>query len=184
MTVFYTGKGDAGKSVMGGSKIAKDDILFDVLGSFDEVNSLIGWCRAEAVGNKKLGNIAQSLLAVQEGVFMAQAEVGALGMRQKSNVQITKSKTQELEDLIDAIDHKLPPIKNFIIPGASELSARLDIARAAARRAERLLVAYARKHKISPDLTQYMNRLSSILFALARMVNFRLKLKEANPKYK
>ena len=190
MTIFYTGKGDRGKSVMGGAKISKDDPLFDVLGSLDEVNSLVGWCRASIsekreVKSAKLTDVSEKLLSIQETLFIAQAEIGAIGMGQRMAVQVTKAKTQEIEKEIDAIDRILPPIKNFIIPGASELSARLDIARAAARNAERMLVAYASKRTtVSPDLIQYMNRLSSILFALARLVNHRLKKTESNPRYR
>ena len=100
-------------------------------------------------------------------------------MGRKSKIKITKLKTERLEKEIAKIDKVVPPIKKFIIPGGSELSTKLDFARALARRAERDAV----RMKASPDLLQYLNRLSSLLFALARLANFRLKLKEKNPKY-
>ncbi len=167
MTIYYTGRGDKGKSEMGAKKIAKDDPIFEALGSLDELNSWLGLCQDKR------------LKPIQEDLFIAQAEIGLAAMGRKSKIKITKLKTERLEKEIAKIDKVVPPIKKFIIPGGSELSTKLDFARALARRAERDAV----RMKASPDLLQYLNRLSSLLFALARLANFRLKLKEKNPKY-
>ncbi len=168
MTIYYTGRGDKGKSEMGAKKIPKDDPVFEALGSLDELSSWLGLC-----GYHKIK-------AIQEDLFIAQVEIGLAAMGRKSKIQITNAKTKRLEQEIAKIDKVVPPIKKFIIPGASELSAKLDFARALARRAERAAV----RIKASPDLLQYLNRLSSLLFALARLVNFRLKKKEQNPSYR
>lgn len=168
MTIFYTGRGDKGKSAMGARKIAKDDPLFEALGALDELNSWLGFCQYK------------KLRPVQEDLFIAQAEIGAIGMRRKSKIQMTNAKTKRLEKEIAKVDAIVPPIKKFIIPGASELSAKLDVARALARRAERAAV----KIKASPDLLAYLNRLSSFLFALARLVNFKLNRREEHPTYR
>ena len=183
MTIYYTGRGDKGKSEMGAKKIAKDDPLFEALGSLDELNSWIGYCRAYAKG-LKFKSLRSQLQAIQETLFIAQAELGMAGMGKKSKIHITNIKTQELEKEIAKIDKIVPQIKQFIIPGASELSAKLDIARAFARRVERAFVAFNKKQKLNPDLLQYLNRLSSILFAHARLVNYLLNVKEENPTYK
>ena len=172
MTIYYTGRGDSGKSEMGAKKIAKDDPVFEALGSLDELNSWLGFCKLKAK--------SYNLKAIQDNLFVAQAEIGLKAMGKKSQIKITKSHTQYLEKEIAKIDAIVPPIKKFIIPGGSELSAKLDYARALARRAERAAV----RIKASPELLQYLNRLSSLLFALARLANFKLKLREKNPKYK
>ena len=177
MTIYYTGRGDKGRSEMGMKKIAKDDPLFEALGALDELNSWIGYCQYK------------KLKAIQEDLFIAQAEIALAALGKKSKIQITNAKTQRLEQEILAIDKVVPQIKKFIIPGASELSAKLDYARALARRAERAAVLARRslgeggKATISPDLLQYLNRLSSILFAHARLVNYKFKIKEKNPSY-
>ncbi|MEK7616329.1 MAG: cob(I)yrinic acid a,c-diamide adenosyltransferase [Patescibacteria group bacterium] len=168
MTIYYTGRGDKGKSEMGEKKIAKDHPLFELLGTLDELSSWLGVCRY-----KKLKQI-------QEDLFIAQAEIGMKAMGRRYTLRVTRSMTERLQREIMAIDKVVPQIKKFIIPGASELSAKLDYARALARRAERAAV----RAKASPELLQYLNRLSSMLFALARLVNFRLKFKEENPKYR
>ena len=163
MTIYYTGRGDNGKSQMGARKIAKDAPLMEALGALDELNSWLGFCNYK------------KLRPVQETLFIAQAELGMY-----SKLRVKKEKTLELEQEIAKIDKLVPSIKKFIIPGGSELATKLDFARALARRAERTAV----KARVSADLLQYLNRLSSLLFALARLVNFRLKLKEENPTYK
>ena len=187
MTIYFTGRGDKGKSDMGAKKIEKDDPLFEALGSLDELNSWIGYCRTDVtLQNLKLKNVQHQLKSIQETLFIAQAELAMMGMERRKNIkyQISNIKTKQLEEEIIKIDKAVPQIKQFIIPGASELSAKLDLARAFARRVERAFVAYNRKHPLNPDLLQYLNRLSSILFAHARFVNVVLKKKEENPSYK
>lgn len=174
MTIFYTGKGDKGKSKMGARKIAKDDPLFEALGALDELNSWIGYCRYP------------KLKTVQEDLFIAQAEIAMTAMGKKSKIKITRTKTERLEREIAEIDAILPQIKQFIIPGASELSAKLDVARTLARRAERACVKFfkaSEANEANEALLAYLNRLSSLLFALARLVNFSLKKKEESPGY-
>ena len=117
---------------------------------------------------------------------MVQAEVAVIGFgyKAKSFREKIGRKTIELEKFIGKIDKKLPIIKKFILPGGSELSARLDVARVIARRAERATVRFNNKKKrLPPELLQFLNRLSSAFFALARYVNHAKKVKEENPKY-
>lgn len=184
MTIYYTGRGDKGKSEMGARKISKSDPLFDALGALDELNSWIGLCRSELRKDKRFVDIERSLLRIQETLFIAQAELAMIGMRRSSKIMIQKEKTVDLEQEIAEIDKKVPQIKQFIIPGASEVSARLDVARSLARNVERAFVKFAQKQKLNPNLLQYLNRLSSILFAHARMVNYVLKVREENPSYR
>lgn len=193
---------------MGKHKIAKDDALFQLLGGLDELNSWIGFCRAGAAKTSKLKTLAGWLKEVQQALFIIQAEVAALGNGLKPKFKISKEKTAWLEKIIKEIDKKLPPLTKFIIPGASEISARIDVARVLARKTERagktLSAPTPNKQwrqsrgvqfclcgcggsanaKLSPELLQYLNRLSSFLFALARWSNYVLKIKEENPSYK
>ena len=90
----------------------------------------------------------------------------------------------DIKECINKIDKLVPPITKFIIAGASEASAVLDFARSLSRRVERTIVAYSKKKKLNPELMRYSNRISSLIFALARSVNFRLKKKEVNPHYR
>ena len=189
-TQFFTGKGDGGKSSFGNKRLEKDDALFELLGNLDELNSWFGLCRIEAekvFARKKTGAIVvQSLEDLQEDLFIAQAEIASIGFAYsvKKIPRITEAKTAQLENMIQKIDALLPTLRNFVLPGGSELSARLDVARAIARRTERSAVVYGKRVPLSPDFLQFLNRLSSMLFALARYTNHALKAKEAHPKYK
>ena len=180
-TLFFTREGDSGKSGFGAKKIKKDDALFDALGALDSVNSLVGWCAVAA--NKKVPKLHRDILAVQEMIFIAQAELAGIGFGVKSAQAIDATSIKRLETMILNIDAKLPPLKQFVLPGGSELAARLDIARAAARDAERAVVRFSAKKKCSSEFLMFVNRLSSALFAFARYANFELGVKEKNPSY-
>lgn len=189
---FFTGKGDKGESFLGKKKISKDEKLFELLGDLDLLNSWLGLCRVEGArivstksGARLVLPIVSVISDIQEAVFTAQAEVGSTAIGAKiGGKKITREHVLYLEEVISGIDDKLPAIKKFIVPGGSELSARIDVARALARRAERTAVSFGKKKKLSSEFLKFMNRLSSVLFALARYVNFVLKEKESHPKYK
>lgn len=188
-TNFYTGRGDGGKSLFGGKRLPKSSPLFDVLGDLDELNSWLGFCRSGL--NKKNNfkikkfSLDEILIFVEESMFMLQAEVAALGFEYsvKNFKRLGGEKIKYMEELIIEIDDKIPPIKNFIIPGGSDIGARLDFGRALSRRVERALIKFGEKKKISPESVAFMNRLSSLLFALARYANFKSGIKETNPRY-
>ncbi len=188
MTRFYTRRGDSGKSVLGSKKLSKDDPVFAALGGLDELNSWLGVCvsKEQITGGRwrKPKEIDGVLRKIQESLFIAQAEIAAAGMGRRPRIKITKDKTEELEKIISYIDNQVPEITKFVIAGGSELSADLDYARAIARRAERDIMKFSKKFKVSPELKQFTNRLSSVLFALARYVNYQLKIKEDGPTYK
>jgi cob(I)alamin adenosyltransferase len=179
-TKFFTGRGDGGESAFGKKKLPKDNALFDLLGDLDELNSWVGFARVEADKN-----IAEILKTVQQDLFIIQAEVAVTGFGYEARgfKKIDAKKTGEIEKIIEALDKKIPAIKKFILPGGSELSARLDVARVIARRTERMAVKFSKAKKLSPELLQFLNRLSSLFFALARYANRRKGVKEENPKY-
>lgn len=168
--MFYTRSGDKGQTNIFGcqKKFSKSSPKIEALGALDELNSLLGLCK---VKSGKL--ISKILEETQNDLFIIQGEVAGCGKI------INHARIKEVEKNIDKIEKKLPKIKNFIIVGGTELSALLDYARAVARRAERRCVAA--KKDISPASFIYLNRLSSLLFALARYAN--KDIKEKNPRY-
>ena len=188
-TNFYTGRGDGGKSLYGNKRLPKSSVLFDVLGDLDELNAWLGVCRSgiskkENFKVKKLP-LDAILVFVEESLFMLQAEVAAAGFEYSAKEfnKINAEKSRFMESVILEIDAKLSPIRNFIIPGGSPMGASLDFARTVARRAERTLVKFGERKKISEESMVFMNRLSSLFFALARYANYKAGVKETNPSY-
>jgi len=196
MGFFYTGKGDSGKSAVGKKKIAKTRPVMEALGDLDELNSLIGLVRSRT-GSDKTRKI---LREAQESLFIIQASIAIaeFGGSPRSNKsgrgssaggkypapELEKSKVKELEKTIDAIEKKIKPERGFIISGESESSAWLDYARAVTRRAERSVLKYHKTKKLNANILAYINRLSSLFFALARSEAKKSGKKEQHPKYK
>lgn len=174
--MIYTRQGDQGQTSIPGSrqKILKNSIIIKALGELDELNSLIGLGKVKA---KKQKNIYQILAKIQNDLFIIQAEISG------HHKKIEKQRIQEIEKIIDQIEKKLPRIKGFTIAGGTELSALLDYIRTVTRRVERQMVDLKKKNKISPESFQYLNRLSSLFFILARLVNKTKGIKEKTPNY-
>jgi cob(I)alamin adenosyltransferase len=182
-TLFYTGKGDGGKSQIGKKKFSKAVPMLELLGALDELNSMVGFARVVARG--KSIKLNSKILRAQEILFIAQAEVAAsaLSFPKPKNI-ISDRHVGELEKIIGEIDKNLPPLKNFVIPGGSELASRLDLVRTVARRTERMAVKLSEnKQKISGEVLKFLNRLSSAFFALARQANKLEGVKEQHPRY-
>lgn len=151
----------------------KNSTLAEALGAVDEINSLLGVIKV-AAGKKKLAKV---LAQTQNDLFIIQAELAGAGKK------IVPEKVAALEKIIDDIEKKLPPIKSFSIAGGAPLSAELDYARAVARRAERRVITVSAKRKIDTVTLAYLNRLSSLLYALARLENQKSGIKEESPRY-
>jgi len=147
----------------------------------DELNTLVGWCKAGCTEDfiVQERTIKIILHDVQDHLFTLQAEVAGA---QKS---IPLSSVEMLGVMINRIEGEMPPITTFLVPGGTELSARLDIARAVARRAERRLVTLheSGERTVSDSSRAYANRLSSLLYALTRLANHRAGITEAPPQY-
>ncbi|OGF82136.1 ATP:cob(I)alamin adenosyltransferase [Candidatus Giovannonibacteria bacterium RIFCSPLOWO2_01_FULL_44_16] len=180
---FYSGKGDKGTTTLYGSgkRALKTGKVFELLGTLDELNSYLGICKSLA-RDKKIKN---ALETIQENLFIIQADVGSSGhptSKQMSDVQAMKTeKILGLEKTIDKFGEALGIITKFTLSGDSALSAHLDYARTLARSAER---AYLASRTPNGYALAYLNRLSSLLFVLARYVNKKAGKKERNPKYK
>lgn len=177
--MLYTRKGDGGTTKVFGcdqQRISKSSELPEALGSLDELNAYLGFVKMRAGGIK---NIADTIRDVQENLFIIQAEVAGAEKR------ISQDAVPKVEEIVNDIEKEIPPLKGFSIAGGTELSAMLDVARTLARRAERRVVAVKEKglRDVSADSMTYMNRLSSLLFALARLANHLAGIPEENPKY-
>ena len=187
--MLYTRKGDKGDTYFFGSKerASKSSCQTEALGTLDELNSLLGVCKSKAEiskkrsrkNNKQKGiSISKILEDVQQNLFIIQAAVAG------ADKKIAVRKIKYIEGIIQTIESELPPIKTFFLPGATELSAFIDYARTVARRAEREVVRFSETEKeVEPEILQYLNRLSSLLYALVRFVNFKSGVKEVTPTY-
>ena len=189
MGIFYTKKGDKGQSYIGKKIINKTRLEIEALGQLDELNSMIGVLKSDKVSD----SLKKILHQIQEDLFIIQAQVASLMLSANRESQVTKNKfhppefrslkTRGIEKIIDNIEKKLPPLKKFVIPGANETSAWLDLLRAKSRNVERVILKIVNcKLKVDASIMAYMNRLSSLFFALARW-EARNK-KEQHPKYK
>jgi len=183
--MLYTRKGDDGKTKTFGcdQRISKSSAIAEALGSLDEINSFLGLCKV-ASEKEKLSladgeHFSKMIHEVQKNLFIIQAEIAG------SEMSMTTKKVKEIEEIIDWIERELPPIKSFFISGGSEIAALFDIARTIARRAERRVtgVAEENKIKISENTRAYLNRLSSFLYALARLTNYKFGITEEGPDY-
>jgi len=167
--VIYTKKGDRGKTGLYDAKrVGKDSLKIKVIGAVDEANSYLGIVLAESKGK----TMSQAIHSIQKNLFA----IGAILAGKKLVFSI--SKTKELEKQIDLIEGNLPPLSHFILPGGSKLAAHLHFSRSLARRAERMVVNLSRKEKVDPNILTFLNRLSDLLFILARKVNHDLGTEE------
>jgi len=189
MPLFYTGKGDKGKSYVGKKKVDKSCFEIETLGDLDEFNSFLGLIKSHTIPK----DTKKYLHSVQEKLFIIQAQIAALLFKSKyPSPKIKKAHIKEIEKIIDALEKKIKPARKFIIPGETQTSAWLDYARALSRRVERNVLKIAKKtirrssgqEKISAETLAYLNRLSSLLFALARFETKRARKKEKHPTYK
>ena len=157
---LYTRTGDGGSTGLGdGSRIAKDDQRVEALGALDELNAALGVVAAfpEAADEQPL------LDEVQRTLFDLGAEVAVPGAARQAD-----DSTLRLEAAIDRIDASLPPLTDFILPGGSQAGALCHLARTQCRRAERELFRLARHNAVNSASLAYLNRLSDLLFVLAR----------------
>lgn len=176
---IYTKTGDDGSTgLIGGHRVSKSDPRIECYGTIDELNSAIGLAAvgADAAMPGMLRTIQNELFVI--GAHLATGEGG--GPKSLSIPDLHDTAVARLEEQIDQAEQVLPALRNFILPGGSELSARLHLARAVCRRAERLLVALAQSPSanIDPILLQYLNRLSDWLFVHARLANHRAGLED------
>ncbi len=177
--MLYTGKGDSGTTTAFGcdqQRISKSSELPEALGALDELNAFLGFVKMRAATQERIATV---LRETQETLFIIQAEIAG------ADRHLGKGAVEKVEMMVNAIEKEIPPLKGFSIAGGTELSTLLDVARTLARRAERRLIAVAEAgvREVPPETKAYMNRLSSLLFALARLANHLAGVAEENPRY-
>jgi cob(I)alamin adenosyltransferase len=169
----YTRTGDRGETgLFGGRRVRKDHPRVEAYGTIDELNAALGLA-VSALRQRKLVAIVQS---IQNELFNIGAELASdqpvrRAKRDSSTIQLDTAKVAPLEELIDEYDAKVPALRTFILPGGSEASARLHLARTVCRRAERATVTLAAKERVNEAIIAYLNRLCDLLFVLARYVS-------------
>ncbi len=166
---IYTKSGDKGDtSLFGGQRVPKDALRIEAYGTVDELNSVLGIVRADGVG-EELDGILGSL---QDQLFVLGADLATpRSLERKGLRRIGTKEAEFIEATIDAVEKRLKPLKSFILPGGSPAAARLHFARTVCRRAERVVVRLSRNEDIGEDCMVYLNRVSDLLFVLARFVN-------------
>jgi len=185
MSNLYTGKGDGGDTGFFDTKkrVSKGSLRVEALGALDEINSLLGVLKVKA-RKDNFENINEVLFTVQNDLFTIQAEVAAVYANQGTVTKtMPEGRVVWLESVIQKISEQMEPIKSFTVAGGSELSATFDYARAFSRRVERTVVRLKDEEGFGTQSLRYLNRLSSLLFALARFVNQKRGIREEAPRY-
>lgn len=163
LTQIATRTGDDGTTGLGdGSRTSKDSQRIAALGDVDELNSVIGVLMAETLPQ----DVHDALLGIQHDLFDLGGELCIPGFENMSERQV-----QRLDELLAHYNETLPRLEEFILPGGSRPAALAHVARTVARRAERAIVALGREESVRPVCRQYVNRLSDLMFVLARVLN-------------
>ncbi|MEK7558211.1 MAG: cob(I)yrinic acid a,c-diamide adenosyltransferase [Patescibacteria group bacterium] len=177
--MLYTRKGDNGTSGLLGTKerFPKESPVYDALGTLDELNSLLGICRAYSSREKEEIDMAKEIRNVQECLFIIQAELAG------ASKSILEAHIEELEGTIGKIEKLIENPHAFVIPGTTKLSALFDYARSVSRRTERRVLEAHTIRQVSSSTRVYLNRLSSLLYVLARYAATVAGAKELSPSY-
>jgi cob(I)alamin adenosyltransferase len=173
MSKIYTRTGDTGETALrGGFRVPKDNTRLEAIGHVDELNASLGVVRAElARSGTAPPDLDSFLTQLQHQLFNLGAELAALQTDQHRAVRISDQHVAALEAAIDRYDAPLEPLQHFILPGGAPAAAHLHLARCIARRAERQVVRLMGQESTSGELLRYLNRMSDLLFVLARAVN-------------
>ena len=171
---IYTRMGDAGETyLVGGQRVQKDDPRIECYGTVDELNAFTGLARLSA--EEALGDLAAVLRRVQHELFNLGSILATLPADVRpQQPRITDAEVRQLEHEIDAANADLEPLRSFVLPGGTRLSAELHVCRTVCRRAERLLIRLAREQETPPEAVRYLNRLSDAFFVWSRWANHRL----------
>jgi cob(I)alamin adenosyltransferase len=167
---IYTRTGDKGETdLVGGVRISKDSLRVRAYGDIDELNSVLGLAR-DSSKDEEIGSLLEGL---QRDLFVVGADLASPTENGHDVPRTTKNMIVALENTIDIFQDELPALRAFILPGGDETGAFLHFARSVARRAERNIVALSKTEKVNENLIAYVNRLSDLLFMMARLVNQR-----------
>lgn len=169
---IYTRTGDDGTTgLVRGPRRAKDDLRIEAFGTVDEANSVIGMARLHSTSMPKIDSL---LARIQNDLFDVGSDLATPGEDKnpdQPSLRVTAGQTLWLEQEIDHFNAGLDPLTSFVLPGGTPLAAALHLARTVVRRAERLVAKLARQEEINLEALRYLNRLSDLLFVLARVAN-------------
>ncbi|HZK77437.1 MAG TPA: cob(I)yrinic acid a,c-diamide adenosyltransferase [Gemmatimonadaceae bacterium] len=171
---IYTKTGDAGQTgLFGGGRVSKDDPRVEAYGDVDELNAVLGFVRAAEI----MPRIDEVLVPIQRDLFSIGALLSTPDLKKMQDhlakAQVDDDRISELERAIDACEKELEPLRAFIVPGGTPKAAALHVARTVCRRAERRVIHLQREVEIPQIVVVYLNRLSDLLFTLARVANTR-----------
>ncbi len=170
---IYTRRGDRGETdLFGGGRVAKDHLRVSTYGEVDELNSCVGVAAAATPHD----DFAALLHGIQNTLFDLGAHLATPDAARREKADIPGASTEDVEELeakIDLFEQELAPLKNFILPGGTQAAAALHLARTVCRRVERAAVALDREEALDERVLRYLNRLSDLLFVLARVENAR-----------
>lgn len=166
---IYTKTGDDGTTgLQGGARVSKSNLRIRAYGSVDEINASLGLILSNKIDN----DLRDILIKIQNDLFVAGADLSNPDLSNKKN-RVTPDMVENLEKKIDILENDLPPISNFILPGGHVIASEAHMSRTIARRAETEVIALDEKEKINDECKKYLNRLSDLLFVIARTVNKR-----------
>ncbi len=167
LTKIYTRGGDAGETSLGdGARVSKLDRRIEAFGTVDELNALLGVVLASECPDA----IREPLDRVQNELFDVGADL-SVPLEQEDRLRVTHAQVEALERDCDRFNESLPELRSFVLPGGGLVAARLHVARTVCRRAEREALAASHAHDVNPVALRYLNRLSDLLFILARAAN-------------
>lgn len=173
---IYTKTGDKGEtSLFGGTRVSKSHNRINTYGTVDELNSYIGLLRDQEVNKDKF----DLLINIQENLFVIGSTLATEPGNEKVKIPtLSETAISQLEESIDKMNDKLPPMRNFVLPGGHQAVSFCHIARCVCRRAERLVVKLSEEAPVADIVVIYLNRLSDYLFVLSRLMTLELNAKE------
>jgi cob(I)alamin adenosyltransferase len=164
LTRIYTRTGDEGETHLGDlTRVPKTDPLVEAYGAVDELNAVLGWARVAAD--------VPELERIQNDLFDLGADLSVPWGPADERLRVVSAQVERLEADCDTANEQLAPLKSFVLPGGGEAASRLHVARAVCRRAERVVIRAASERPLNPLTIAYLNRLSDLLFILARAAN-------------
>jgi cob(I)alamin adenosyltransferase len=168
LTRIYTRGGDSGETSLGdGSRVPKTDLRIEAFGAVDELNAAIGLVLASAVPSE----FRPWLERIQNDLFDLGADLSVPLADERERLRVERGQVEWLEQICDTVNARLEPLTSFVLPGGGEVASRLHVARTVCRRSERRAVALAATEPVNPATLAYLNRLSDLLFILARAAN-------------
>ena len=171
---IYTKTGDDGTTgLQGGKRVLKSNLRIRSYGVVDEINATIGIILSSKID----GDITIILTKIQNDLFVVGSDLSNPDLSNKKN-RVTTEMVENLEKNIDMLEKELPPLTNFILPGGHKIASLLHLTRTITRRAETNLISLDEKEKVNDECKKYLNRLSDLLFVIARTVNKRDQIKD------